>query len=177
MEPVRTIRQTILSDEAVKAVVHQSDDLPRRLAQARSGLIKTDIELSRAVLLHQELKDQESNYRAEVRFLIEMKTNGENKKAYSNDKQRDGATAEMLKDDKEYQVLCQKVKEASANILNHQLQVGERKNAISFLADQLRTNIAQIYLVQGLSVEGAEAYSLAEAIQKLTNTQVVRHAS
>lgn len=147
-----SIRQTIASDEFVRALIEDTAALPTRVKDAKDTLAAAEYEeamFSGVEDAKQRIKEVE----AEAMYMVLNETNGDGKKKYTNDTQREMAVTAMLSKDKEYIDAKNALIAARRQEAELKMKLGKVRNQLGFVIDVSYANKSICALIAGLSHE------------------------
>jgi hypothetical protein len=160
---MKTIRQTIISDDDVRGLVKSLQEMPERIRIAQDLLAdaKTELDMFKADESEQEAI---KTFEDEEMYEIINETNGDGKKKYTNEEQRKSAMRIRLAKNPEYVQAVQRLMEAKrrkAELLNHQAKLNNQVGALVGQSFVLRA-VAEI--IAGLSKEDNTAHQYQQIV-------------
>lgn len=152
---METIRQGIISDDEVRALIGRIGSMPDRLEKARETLAGAEIRLA---MLDEVVKTQEvvDQYEAEAAFEVANETieeNGKTKKKYGNETQRKTAAQLLLNANKDYIDAVDALARAKQTERGLKNEVGKCNMTVRRATDEMYAYKSQAELVAGLSHE------------------------
>jgi len=152
MSELKTVRQSVVSDERVNALITDLSEFPQRIQDARENLTKAEFDL--AVFNEDDLcKEKVDALELEAAYEAAQETDGNGKKKNTNDQQRKAASAKLLSKLTEYPEVVNALanaKRVKAGLIMH---IGKLRNQLFYAIDEFKGQMAISGLVAGLCHE------------------------
>lgn len=157
---MQTIRQTIITNEEVRAEIRVMVDLPAEIEREQRAYNVMSGEVTKVAMLVGDAKQELQEARGTISFLVEHETvnNGTEEKpkmkpAFSNQAARDLETDKRCKDDPVYQSALARLRKAEGDLFAKKAVLEDQAATIKRLAQSLSIRQSILNAVAGLAQE------------------------
>lgn len=147
-----TIRQSIMSDDAISRMIDEMIGLPERIKDANDALATTEFNVACFNKID-AAKERVAAIEAEANYIVLNEINGDGKKKYSNEAQRASAVLQALQTDQSYIDARNELLAAKQEKFALDMQMAKERNNLKYLVDLSFTNKAVCEMIAGLCRE------------------------